>query len=165
VRETIILAPEDAPAWARDRQALWTVVDAAEKRKDAQTAREVEVSLPRELTVPQQRDLLRAFVQDAFVARGMVADVALHEGHNPQEPNPHAHILLTTRTLTPDGFGPKNRDWNAKELLVSLRAQWAVVCNAAQVDARSFGGSGPGSPADRARRACGPPNGAERSTN
>ncbi len=80
----------------------------------------------------------------------MVADVALHEGHNPQEPNPYAHILLTTRTLTPDGFGPKNRDWNAQALLVSWRAQWAVVCNAAltahghatQVDARSLADQG-----------------------
>jgi len=150
VRETIILAPENAPAWARDRQALWTAVDAAEKRKDAQTAREVEVALPRELTVPQQRDLLRTFVQTAFVARGMVADVAIHEGHRPAEPNPHAHILLTTRTLTPDGFGPKNRDWNAKDLLVSWRHQWEVDCNkalaaqghTARIDARSLADQG-----------------------
>ena len=116
VRETWIQAPEEASAWVTGRQALWTAVDAGEKRKDAQTAREVEVALPRELTPDQQRETVREFVDAAFVERGMVADVAIHEGHHPAEPNPHAHILLTTRTLTPDGFGPKNRDWNAKEL-------------------------------------------------
>lgn len=146
VRETFILAPSGAPAWVYDRQALWTAVDVAEKRKDAQTAREVEVALPRELTPDQQRQLVRKFVEAAFVERGMVADVAIHEGHNDQEPNPHAHILLTTRAITPEGFGGKNRDWNAKDLLVTWRNQWEYDCNealaehghTARVDARSL---------------------------
>lgn len=136
VRETWIQAPEEAPAWVQDRQALWTAVDAAEKRKDAQTTREVNVALPRELTSEQQREVVREFVQAAFVERGMVADVAIHEGHNAQEPNPHAHMLLTTRTLTAEGFGPKNRDWNAKALLVTWRTQWEITCNEALEEAR-----------------------------
>jgi len=146
VRETWILAPEGAPAWVQDRQALWTAVDAAEKRKDARTAREVNLALPRELTPEQQREAVQEFVQAAFVSRGMVADVAIHEGHNDQEPNPHAHILLTTRTITPEGFGGKDRDWNAKELLVNWRTQWEITCNetledakqSARIDARSL---------------------------
>ena len=150
VRETFILAPQEAPAWVTDRQALWTAIDAAEKRKDARTAREVNVALPRELTPEQQREAVQEFVQAAFVERGMVADVAIHEGHNAHEPNPHAHILLTTRTLTADGFGPKNRDWNAKELLVTWRTQWEITCNealeeakqTARIDARSLAAQG-----------------------
>ena len=136
VRDTFILAPDSAPAWVQDRQALWSAVDAAEKRKDARTAREVNLALPRELTPEQQREAVQEFVQAAFVSRGMVADVAIHEGHNDQEPNPHAHILLTTRTITPEGFGGKDRDWNAKELLVNWRTQWEVTCNAALEDAQ-----------------------------
>jgi len=136
VRETWIQAPEDGPAWVQDRQSLWTAIDAAEKRKDAQTAREVNVALPRELTPEQQREAVQEFVQAAFISRGMVADVAIHEGHNDQEPNPHAHILLTTRGITPEGFGPKNRDWNTKELLVTWRMQWEITCNEALEDAR-----------------------------
>ncbi len=150
VRETWIQAPKEAPTWVTDRQTLWTAIDAAEKRKDAQTAREVTVALPRELTPAQQREAVHEFVQAAFIERGMVADVALHEGHNDQEPNPHAHILLTTRTLTADGFGPKNRDWNAKDLLVTWRTQWEVTCNEAleeakqtvRIDARSLAAQG-----------------------
>ena len=150
VRETWIQAPEDGPAWVTDRQTLWTAIEAAEKRKDAQTAREVNLALPRELTPAQQREAVHEFVQAAFIARGMVADVALHEGHDPHEPNPHAHILLTTRTLTSEGFGAKNRDWNAKELLVTWRTQWEITCNevlaeagqTVQIDARSLAAQG-----------------------
>ncbi len=145
VRETVILAPADAPAWVHDRQALWTAVDAAEKRQDAQTAREVEVSLPRELTRDQQRALVTAFVQQEFVARGMVADVSIHEGHRDAEPNPHVHILLTTRTIGPQGFGKKDRTWNASALVMDWRQAWEQAANtaltqaghAAHIDARS----------------------------
>ncbi len=121
-------------------------VNAAKKRGDAQTAREVEVSLPRELSSAQQRALIVDYVQRTFVAPGMVADIGIHAGHHPDEPNPHAHILLTTRPLTPDGFGPKNRDWNRKDQLVAWRHGWAAAVNQAleqaghpdRVDARSF---------------------------
>ena len=58
----------------------------------------------------------------------MVADIAYHGG---QGENPHAHIMLTTRTVTPEGFGPKNRDWNKKEQLATWREDWAAHANRA----------------------------------
>jgi len=131
VRESWIQAPEGAPAWATDRQELWTMVDRAERRKDAQTARELEIALPRELTRDQQRELIRGFVSEELVARGMVADVAIHEGRDKDNPNPHAHILLTTRSVTPEGFGAKTRDWNKKELLENWREKWEEHANRA----------------------------------
>ena len=36
--------------------------------------------------------------------------------------------MLTTRTLTPEGFGPKKRDWNQRERLVTWRQAWAKAC-------------------------------------
>ena len=146
VRDAVLVTPDDAPAWAQDRQSLWDAVNAAEKRGDAQTAREVEVSLPRELTVEQQRALVVGYVQRTFAAQGMVADIGIHAGHNPDVPNPHAHILLTTRPLTPEGFGPKERRWNRKDQLVAWRQGWAAAVNQAlaqaghleRIDARSF---------------------------
>ena len=146
VRDTVIVTPDAAPAWAQDRQSLWDAVNAAETRGDAQTAREIEVSLPRELTMDQQRALVIGYVQRTFAAQGMVADIGLHAGHNPDQPNPHAHILLTTRPLTPEGFGPKERRWNRKDQLVAWRQGWAAAVNQAlaqaghpeRVDARSF---------------------------
>jgi Ti-type conjugative transfer relaxase TraA len=121
-----ILAPEGAPAWVHDRNALWNAVEQVEKRKDAQLAREIEIGLPVELTKDEQIALLRDYVQRTFVAQGMVADINLHRD-NPE--NPHAHVLLTTRELTADGFGAKRRDWNDRSELVKWREQWAEIAN------------------------------------
>ena len=77
---------------------------------------------PRELSADDRRVLVRDYAQRSFVDRGMVADIAFHGGKGE---NPHAHLMLTTRTLTPEGFGKKNRDWNKKEHLVTWREDWA----------------------------------------
>jgi ATP-dependent exoDNAse (exonuclease V) alpha subunit len=131
---TEILAPENAPDWAYDREALWNRVEAAEKRKDAQVAREIEISLPRELSHEQQVELVRSFVKEQFVKLGMIADVAMHcpKATDGKE-QPHAHIMLTLRPLKPDGssFGNKERDWNTPERLRHWREQWAVAVNQA----------------------------------
>ena len=130
VLHTEIIAPDTAPAWVHDRSSLWNAVEDAERRKDAQVAREVRVALPSELSTEQNSDLVRAFVREQFVARGMIADVALHApGREGDQRNHHAHIMLTTREVGPEGFGPKNRDWNAKELLVDWRGSWAEHVN------------------------------------
>ncbi len=124
-----ILAPGvDAPAWVYDREALWNAVEKAEKRHDAQLCREIELTLPRELTPEARVDLVREFVRDQFVSRGMVADFAVH---NPDAADgreqPHAHVLLTLRHLDPStgtGFAPtKDRDWNEPESIMRLVAE------------------------------------------
>lgn len=132
VEHSEILAPEDAPAWVFDRHTLWNTVEAAEIRKDAQVAREIEVGLPIELKNNEQVALLRDFVNREFVAKGMVADIGIHRD-NPN--NPHSHILLTTRDLTPEGFGPKNRSWNATNELLNWRRGWAEVTNEHLIEA------------------------------
>ena len=82
------------------------------------------------MTTAQNADLVRAFVREQFVARGMIADVALHApGREGDQRNHHAHIMLTTRAVGPEGFGAKERDWNAKDLLVDWREAWASHVN------------------------------------
>jgi hypothetical protein len=126
--ETMILAPSHAPEWVYDRQRLWNEVEHTEKRKDARLAREINIALPKELTQDQQCELIRDFVQQQFVDQGMIADIAIHR----DDPNnPHAHVMLTTREITTDGFGQKNRDWNKKEMLEQWREQWANSANRA----------------------------------
>lgn len=46
----LTVAPEGAPEWATDRQELWERVEAAEKRKDAQVARDYRIPVPFGLT-------------------------------------------------------------------------------------------------------------------
>jgi hypothetical protein len=124
--ETEIHAPAGSPAWVQDRQRLWNGVERAERRGDAQLSRELKVAIPIELDRDQGRQLVRTYVQEQFVARGMVADVAFHW----EAKNPHAHIMLTMRAMTPEGLASKkNREWNTPELLQQWREQWAVQAN------------------------------------
>jgi hypothetical protein len=127
-----ILAADDAPAWARDRAQLWNRVEATEKRKDAQLAREIELALPHELTSVQRCELVRRFVRAAFVDAGMTADIALHApGGQGDNRNHHAHILLTMRRIEGASFGAKERAWNAPALLEHWRVLWAGHVNRA----------------------------------
>jgi len=71
----------------------------------------------------------------------MVADIAIHRDDTN---NLHAHIMLTMRNLDQDGFGKKNRDWNAdfanakenhrsyvknSKGCLSIREQWTNYAN------------------------------------
>ncbi len=127
-----IFLPEGAPAAWLDREVLWNAVDAGERRRDAQLAREIEIALPRELSREANLRLARDFVQTECVRFGMVADLAVHLGRGSDgEPQPHAHILLTLRHLGPEGgFGPKAREWNDPALLARWRERWASLANA-----------------------------------
>ncbi|PSF30993.1 hypothetical protein C7H19_23495 [Aphanothece hegewaldii CCALA 016] len=129
VDSTLILAPKNAPDWVSNREQLWNQVEAAENRKDSQLAREFNIALPVELNNEQMKDLAKSYVQEQFVNRGMIADVAFHDLDSD---NPHFHVLLTMREITEQGFSrKKNRDWNSNELLVEQREAWATHVNAA----------------------------------
>ena len=143
VTHSAIMAPPAAPAWVFERQQLWNQVEAAEKRKDSQLARDFDFALPVELTPVERRVLVSGFVQEQFVNRGMIADYSIHED-NPQ--NPHCHLMTTMRTIDAEGFGLKAREWNDKDLLQAQRAAWSDHVNRAleraghdaRVDHRSF---------------------------
>ncbi|MER9414076.1 MobQ family relaxase [Mesorhizobium sp. M0589] len=133
VAHTEIIAPEGSASWLLDRQALWNGVEQAERRADAQLARELNIALPAELTDEQRLALVRAFVRQEFTSRGMVADVAIHrpvpeKGDDPR--NHHVHIMLPLRQATAEGLrGVKTREWNSDAVLVSWRAAWAAMQN------------------------------------
>jgi len=129
-----IFIPKDAPEWvqklAQNRQDLWSAIEGAEKRKDSQLAREVEISLPHELTEQQREYLVKDFVRENFTRKGMIADVSLHAPSGKGDArNYHAHILLSMRQIGPDGFGEKVREWNSKEQLQQWRGQWEHLVN------------------------------------
>ena len=123
---TEIILPNNAPKEYADRSTLWNAVETVEKRRDAQTAREIDVALPIELNRPEQIKLLQDYISENFTKHGMIADFAIHDKN---DGNPHAHILLTTREVSEAGFGKKNREWNKPEYLLKWRENWAKTCN------------------------------------
>jgi hypothetical protein len=126
--EVMILAPSHSPEWVEDREKLWNEVEKSETRKNSQLAREINIALPVELSNHEQKNLIRDYIQNQFVDKGMIADIAIHRD---DRANPHAHILLTTREISEEGFTVKNRDWNNRDLLNQWREQWAEYTNRA----------------------------------
>jgi Ti-type conjugative transfer relaxase TraA len=112
--EIVLPAGADA-AWAKQRSALWNAAETSEKRKDARVAREIEVSLPHELTGEQRLALTREFAQGLADRYGVAVDFAIHSPHGKTDiRNHHAHIMMTTRKVGPrrsagpDGLGEKS---------------------------------------------------------
>jgi len=122
-----IMLPDHMPNEYDDRAVLWNAVEKIERRLDSQTAREVEVALPVEFSMDDNIQLVRSYITKNFTSKGMCADFSIHDNAN----NPHAHIMLTMRDVSPNGFEKKNRDWNSKDLLEQWRENWANECNRA----------------------------------
>ncbi|MGD9725655.1 MAG: Ti-type conjugative transfer relaxase TraA [Nitrospiraceae bacterium] len=148
-----VMLPEGAPEHLGDRERLWNEVEAAEVRKDAQLAREVEFAIPREMTQAQGIELARDFAQAEFVDQGMIADVNVHwDMGEDGMPKPHAHVMITMRSLDENGFGQKVRDWNRTEMVERWRERWAELANErlaeldidARIDHRSLEAQGIG---------------------
>ena len=130
--------------WARDRARLWNTAESAEKRRDARVAREFQVALPSELSPPQRLALARGFAQEMADRYGIGVDLAIHDPKAGGDPrNFHAHLLATTREITPWGLGDKaGLDMHAvqrakqglsdhSEEYTAVRERWAAHMNEA----------------------------------
>jgi predicted nucleic acid-binding Zn-ribbon protein len=152
---TEILLPANAPEEYANRAVLWNAVERTEKAENAQLSREVEFSLPRELSHEQNIALARDFVKRTFVDKGMIADICIHDNDD----KPHAHVMLSMRPFNDDGtwggkqkkeyildkdgnkiYDPKKRqykcrsipstDWNDMGNAEIWRAAWQDAANA-----------------------------------
>ena len=110
---TEILTPEYVPERLTDRETLWNEVEHVERNNKAQLAYSFDIALQNELTLEENIRLAKEFCQEQFVARGMIVDLAVHEGkaENEEEPdNPHFHVLVPIRPFTEEGiWGNKQR--------------------------------------------------------
>lgn len=151
-----VMLPKNAPRRYNNRQVLWNEVEKIEKNKNAQLARTIVVSLPTEFSADTQMRMVCQYVQDVFVNQGMCADINLHNSGNG---NPHAHIILTMRSIDKNGKWlekqkkvyeldkngnkiydrikkqykckpRKTNDWDEPYNVEQWRKKWADTCNA-----------------------------------
>ena len=103
--------PENAPEEFKDSAALWNSVEMVEKSSKAQLCRHLKMSLPNERTYEVAEEVVRKYVMDNFVSRGMCANWAIHDAVNEKgQRNLHFHCLLTLRALDENGkWMPKQR--------------------------------------------------------
>jgi ATP-dependent exoDNAse (exonuclease V) alpha subunit len=154
---------EGAAAWARNRERLWNTAEHAEKRHNARVAREYQVALPPELSASQRVALARMFSREVAERYKIAVDLAVHDPRPEGDSrNFHAHLLTTTREITPAGLGAKaGLDMAARERrrrdlpdhrqeYLTLRERWATLTNEAlreanvevRVDHRSLAAQG-----------------------
>ena len=152
-----IMLPDHAPENFCNSEVLWNSVEKIEKARNARLARVITIALPKELAPEIHIAMVQRYVQEYFVQRGMCADVSIHDKG---DGNPHAHVLLTTRSLDSAGrwmdkqhrnylldengeriFDPiksryklgrsvKTHDWDDPGRVQEWRAGWADACNA-----------------------------------
>jgi len=127
-----VLLPEGADAKLADAAVLWNAAEVAERRKDAQVARELVLALPAnyELSHEDRVELARSFAQAHFVSKGVAVQLDVHAPHvgdmDSERANYHAHLLVTTRRVEGDHFAAKK----ARELdpeVKSLRGRGVVT--------------------------------------
>ncbi|KFX25119.1 conjugal transfer protein [Pectobacterium atrosepticum] len=122
-----ILASSSAPSHIIESStALWNNVEAAERQSNGQTARYFDVAIPTEINNEDKIKLVLDYCQKNFVDKGMIADIAFHDLDSQ---NPHAHVMLTLKPITAEGFGKKDRSWNDKKNVIKWRESWATFAN------------------------------------
>ena len=152
-----IFLPANAPNEFSDRSTLWNSVELNEKAINAQLARNFIIALPKELSLEENKALITDFIQENFVSKGMIADLAIHDESNEGNNNIHAHIMTTLRPINEKGQWqakskkeyilddegnkilnkngkPKTRkveltDWNNKGNAEKWRESFATLCN------------------------------------
>lgn len=151
----LTVAPPGAPTWATDPAELWNRAEAAEKRKDAQVARDYRIPIPFGLSDAQAGDLaehLARFIAQQLTTAVSVglhrdADVdALGVAKSRDKVGYHAHLYFPTRQLicsgTKDdpassGFGAKLSALSNKNtstgIVECFNAKWAELSNQATV--------------------------------
>ncbi|TKU66904.1 MobQ family relaxase [Citrobacter sp. wls711] len=122
-----ILSPDSAPSYIiKSSTTLWNEVERVERQKDGQAARYFDIAIPCELSNEDKIKLVAEYCQKNFVDKGMIADIVFHDLNGE---NPHAHVLLTLKPITADGFGKKERSWNDKKNVILWRESWSVIAN------------------------------------
>jgi hypothetical protein len=132
-----------------DRAEFWNGIEMHHKRGDAVLVREVEISLPTELTLEQRQALAVGYARELADRYGVAADIALHAPRTISDKelkkrpdqyyeidpktgrrhngNWHAHIMLSACYVQPDGtLGKKAVE------LDPIHCQRAKIDNAAE---------------------------------
>lgn len=128
----IILPKNVNPEFAKSEK-LWNLSEAKENRKNSQTAIEGVFALPDDLQVSldDKIALLKSFVQEHFVSKGLAAEIAIHPPDKKLKLNPatgeienlshnwHAHALFTTRRFKENGEDLEDK--KARDLFPDVR--------------------------------------------
>lgn len=150
-------APKDSPDWATFPEPTWNAAQKVDKRKNSRLARELMISLPATFSHEAQVkvvDLVALFLVQEY---GVIVQADIHspkvfseeqlskltDQHTVpipgrpgyyQNENWHAHVMFSTREMTPAGFGKKTRKLDdhktGRKEVERIRETVAAIINA-----------------------------------
>ncbi|MEW9625824.1 MobA/MobL family protein [Rhodanobacter geophilus] len=151
IADALTIVPDGAPAWATDPQTLWTAVEAAEKRKDAQLARDYRVPIPLGVGLEEARQMAIAMARQIVNQLHTPVSIGLHRDGAKTAlgfPKPeakrgyHAHLYFPTRALEEIGQADGSSAWGlgtkfafltnrrtSAGFVEGLNATWADLAN------------------------------------
>ena len=139
-------------SWDEKRsETLWNAAEIAEKRRNACLGRELVLALPSELTAQERMNLAADMAQHIADRYAVAVDAAIHApSRHGDDRNFHVHMLVSSRRITPTGFGEKTRELDDLKRrgaeVEHIRTEWARLANRAleqagqhvQIDHRSL---------------------------
>ncbi len=140
---TGVFVPKNAPEWARTVEGLANGIEEAEGRKDSQLGRPIELNLPHELTLEQNKWILQDFIRDNFTRKGYAVIAAIHEApSHGDNRNTHAHLIVGLRTIDENGFSKDKKEEqenfkNKSEYCKKIQESWANI-GARHLDRHGF---------------------------
>lgn len=141
------------PDWTGGNPALfWDATDSYE-RANGSLFKDLQLNLPAELTLEQNRQIIEAYAHRMFSAERLPYSWAIHVENNGADLNHHAHLMVSER-MTDDiqrtaathfkrhdrakpeaGGALKTRTLKPKSWLMEARAAWAEAVNTGLVAA------------------------------
>lgn len=101
------ILPPGASDELKNPAALFNSIESFEKNNNARTAKKIEVALPRECTLEQQRTIVKNFIAKNITAENYACTYAIH--YDKDNNNPHAHILVANRQLIKGKWSSKRK--------------------------------------------------------
>lgn len=136
------IAPDGAPSWATDPAECWNRAEAAERRKDAQVARDYRIPVPLGLDDQAAAAMARDMAEHIAARFAVPVSVGVHRDNSrdalgamkPAEKRGfHAHLYFPTRRLDGDHYGAKLSELSNKTtsapLVDTLNQRWAELAN------------------------------------
>ena len=80
VLKTGTILPTSAPTEYADAETLWNAVEKYETADNARTAKKIQVALPRELELAEQKEIIEAYIRQNLAKEGYCATYAIHDG-------------------------------------------------------------------------------------
>jgi hypothetical protein len=123
--------------WGGTRASFANEMEKNEKRCDSVVAREIQLSLPAELSAATRAQLANAFGYWLRVRFGVAVDVCIHRPSKGSDSrNHHAHLLFSARVVDDAGrFGAKTLELDNRKsggkAIEEMRSHWADQLNCA----------------------------------